>query len=141
MFWFNVALGVLLFAAAARFVPESADPQAAELDIPGFVLAAELPGLRNLRRIAGEDAGYSTPWIILLFVISGAALIGFLIVEHRSQAPMLDLRYVREPAVGGPLLVAFATYFGIFAIFFFTALYLQEVVGYSGFRTARSSPP
>jgi predicted MFS family arabinose efflux permease len=74
-------------------------------------------------------------------VISGAALIGFLIVEHRSQAPMLDLRYVREPAVGGPLLVAFATYFGIFAIFFFTALYLQEVVGYSGFRTAAQFAP
>ena len=48
---------------------------------------------------------------------------------------------MREPAVGGPLLVAFATYFGIFAIFFFTALYLQEVVGYSGFRTAAQFAP
>ena len=141
VFWFNVALGVLLFAAAARFVPESADPQAAELDIPGFVLAAVCLGCGIFAGIAGEDAGYSTPWIILLFVVSGAALLGFLIVESRSQAPMLDLRYVREPAVGGPLLVAFATYFGIFAIFFFTALYLQEVVGYSGFRTAAQFAP
>jgi MFS family permease len=32
--------------------------------------------------------------------------------------------------------VAFAVYFGTFSIFFFTALYLQEVVGYSGFRIA-----
>ncbi len=38
--------------------------------------------------------------------------------------------------MSGPLVVAFAIYFGIFSIFFFTALYLEEVVGYSGYRTA-----
>jgi EmrB/QacA subfamily drug resistance transporter len=141
VFWFNLVLGILVFAAAARYVPESADPQATELDLPGFVLAASCLGCGIFAGIAGEDAGYQTPWIILLFVISGLSLIGFLIVEHRSQAPMLDLRYLRKPTVSGPLLVAFATYFGIFAIFFFTALYLQEVVGYSGFRTAAQFAP
>jgi EmrB/QacA subfamily drug resistance transporter len=141
VFWFNLVLGIVLFAAAARFVPESADPQAADLDLPGFALAAIGLGCGIFAGIAGEDAGYQTPWIIGLFVISGAALVGFVIVEQRSRAPMLDLRYVREPAVSGPLLVAFATYFGIFAIFFFTALYLQEVVGYSGFRTAAQFAP
>ena len=45
---------------------------------------------------------------------------------------MLDLRYLRDPAVGSALFVAFAVYFGVFSIFFLTALYLDLVVGYSG---------
>jgi hypothetical protein len=32
--------------------------------------------------------------------------------------------------------LAFATYFGVFSIFFLTALYLQIVLGYTAFRTA-----
>jgi predicted MFS family arabinose efflux permease len=54
---------------------------------------------------------------------------------------MLDLRFFREPAFGGALAVAFALYFGIFSIFFFTALYLEAVVGYSGFRAAAVFAP
>ncbi len=49
---------------------------------------------------------------------------------------MLDLRYLRDPAVSGALFVAFAAYFGVFSIFFLTALYLDLVVGYSGGRLA-----
>ena len=37
--------------------------------------------------------------------------------------------------------VAFCTYFATFAIFFFTALYLEEVSGYSGYRIALPSCP
>jgi predicted MFS family arabinose efflux permease len=54
---------------------------------------------------------------------------------------MLDLRYFRLPAFSSALVVAFAIYFGIFSIFFFTALYLEEVVGYSGYRVAAEFGP
>ena len=40
---------------------------------------------------------------------------------------MLDLGYFRRPPFVGSNFVAFATYFGTFSIFFFTALYLQVV--------------
>jgi predicted MFS family arabinose efflux permease len=49
---------------------------------------------------------------------------------------MLDLRYFKRLRFTAALAVAFAVYFGTFSIFFFTALYLEEVVGYSGYRTA-----
>ncbi len=49
---------------------------------------------------------------------------------------MLDPRFLRDRAVGCSLFVAFAAYFGVFAIFFLTALYLDLVVGYSGARMA-----
>ena len=49
---------------------------------------------------------------------------------------MLDLGYLRNPAIATALFVAFAVYFGVFSIFFLTALYLDVIVGYSGARLA-----
>ncbi len=136
VFWFNLAAGVLLVAAVMRWVPESADPQSGGLDLAGCVLGSGFLGCAIFAVIYGETYGYGTDWIVALFVLSGVALIGFIVVELRSRQPMLDLAYLRNPGVSGPLVVAFAIYFGIFSIFFFTALYLEEVVGYTGYRTA-----
>jgi predicted MFS family arabinose efflux permease len=46
------------------------------------------------------------------------------------------VRYLRVPRFGAANVVAFCSYFATFAIFFFTALYLYEVAGYSGYRIA-----
>ena len=54
----------------------------------------------------------------------------FVFAEHRVRRP-LRLSILRRPSFSGAF-VAFAAYFGIFSIFFFTALYLQVVIGYSG---------
>jgi len=60
----------------------------------------------------------------------------FIFVETRVKAPMVRMQYMGKPAFGGSLAVAFATYFGVFSIFFLTALYLQVVLGYTAYRTA-----
>ena len=136
VFWFNLALGLVLLVAALRYVPNSADAQPGRLDLAGFVLGALMLATLIYAGISGEHTGYTTWWIVALFLVSGAALIGFVIVERRARSPMLDLRYLRDPAVSGALFVAFAAYFGVFSIFFLTALYLDLVVGYSGAKLA-----
>lgn len=136
VFWANLAAGVAMLAAVAWLLPESADPRPGRLDLPGFLLGATFLGCGAYAGIAGETRGYDAREIIALFAVSGLALIGFLAAERRARNPMLRLSYLAKPAVGGPLAVAFAIYFGVFSIFFFTALYLQQVVGYSGYRTA-----
>ena len=65
----------------------------------------------------------------------------FLWWESRAAHPLLDLRYLRVPAFLTANLVAFAAYFATFAVFFFTALYLQEVAGYNGYRIALTFAP
>ncbi len=52
----------------------------------------------------------------------------FVLVELRAENPVLDVRFFQRPPFAGSTIVAFTTYFGIFSIFFFVALYL-EVVG------------
>jgi EmrB/QacA subfamily drug resistance transporter len=136
IFWFNLGAGVLALAAASVTVPESADPQSARFDFAGFLLAPAALGTVIFAVILGETAGYAAPHIIALFAIGATAAVLFLLAERRSQAPMLDVAYLRKPAFSGSLAVAFAAYFGVFSIFFLSALYLQVVVGYSAYRTA-----
>jgi EmrB/QacA subfamily drug resistance transporter len=141
VFWFNLALGAALLVATARFVPNSADPQPGRVDGGGFALGALALGSLIFAGISGEQYGYSTWWIVALFVVSAVSVVAFVRVEHRAQAPMLELGYLRRPAVSCALFVAFAVYFGVFAIFFLTALYLDVVVGYSGARMAALFTP
>jgi EmrB/QacA subfamily drug resistance transporter len=128
VFWFNLIFGVVALVAAAIVLPESSDPVRGRLDFGGFILGAVTLGTATFATIAGETAGYIVWWILALYGVSVIALVLFLIVETRVQNPMLDLSFFRLPPFAGSTLVAFTTFFGIFSIFFFVALYL-EVVG------------
>src|SRR6185437_15692139 len=58
-----------------------------------------------------------------------------------SGDPVLRLEDFRIPAYSSANAVAFATSFGLFAVFFFTALYLQVVLKFSGARIALQFVP
>lgn len=136
VFWFNLALSVGLLVSVVAYVPNSVDPRPGRLDLGGFLLGSGALAAAIYAVIAGEQHGYGTWWILALFVVSGVALGCFVLVERRVRAPMLELSYVKKPIVAAALFVAFAVYFGVFSIFFFTALFLDAVVGYSGWRMA-----
>ena len=131
IFWFNVFFGVLAFASAAVVLPESSDPVKARFDIPGFVLGALALGSLTFGIILGETAGYRTWWIVLLFLLSVAAALAFVVAELRAKNPVLNVRYFKKPAFASSNIIAFTAYFGTFAIFFMVALYLQVVVSVS----------
>ncbi|WP_327140580.1 MFS transporter [Nocardia sp. NBC_01327] len=141
IFWFNLVIGAVALAAALWSVPESADPRPGPLDWRGILLGATFLGSVIYAATTGEDRGYSAPSVIALFVLGGFALAGFIAIEMRSRAPLFDFRYLGRAGVRGALAVAFAVYFGIFSIFFFTALYLQVMQSYSGARTATVFAP
>jgi MFS family permease len=141
VFWFNLALGGLLGIAVWMFVPDSRDPGAGGLDLPGFALGTGGIFCLVFASISGEYQGYGTWWIVLLFVVGGGCVIGFVPVESRARWPMLDPRYLRPPIVRSALFAAFAVYFGVFAIFFLTALYLNIALQYSGWLLAGMFAP
>ena len=86
--------------------------------------------------IEGEGAGFLTWWIVLLYATAAAALVAFVVIELRSPDPVLPLEFFRLPTFSAANAVAFATSFGLFAVFFFTALYLQVVSRFSGGKIA-----
>ena len=136
IFWFNLAAGAAVLVAALSTVPESSDPETGRFDLRGFILGPVALGTIVFAIIVGETAGYGAGHVIALFVIGVVAGGLFVLAELRSPAPMLKVDYFRRPPFAGSMAVAFATYFGVFSIFFLTALYLQVVLGYTAYRTA-----
>jgi EmrB/QacA subfamily drug resistance transporter len=134
VFWFNVAAAGAIVLLATVTVPESADPQAARLDFGGFLTGAVGVGALTFAVIQGETSGYRAPEVIVLFALGALGLVAFTSVERMSTAPVLDLVYFRDEAFSGAIAVVFVLFFGIFSIFFFTALYLAAVVGFSAYR-------
>lgn len=136
IFVFNLAFGLTALVSAALVLPESADRIPRRLDVPGFVLGALSIAAVAFAVVLGETHGYDTWWIDLLFAASAVTMLAFVLCERRAANPVLNVHYFRKIPFSTSNLVAFATYFGIFSIFFFVALYLQEVVGASPYSTA-----
>jgi EmrB/QacA subfamily drug resistance transporter len=134
--WFDVTFGLAALLVAAAILPESADPGAGRVDAAGTVLGAGALAALIFGIINGETAGYTAPRVLALFGVSLVAGVAFVWRERRAAFPLLDLRYLRVPRFATPNVVAYCTYFATFAIFFFTALYLGVIAGYSAYRVA-----
>ena len=129
IFWFNVAFGLVALVAGLIVLPESSDPDAHRVDIPGTVLGAAALTALIFGVIRGENAGFTSASVLTLLGLSALAAVAFFWWESRAAHPLLDLRFLRMPQFLTANVVAFCTYFATFAVFFFTALYLEEVVG------------
>lgn len=136
VFWFNVAAAVAIIALAALAVPESADPSSGHLDFVGFGTGAAGLSALTFATIFGETNGYRSATVVILFIVGIVLLVGFVRAERKVRSPMLVLSYFRSAPFSGALVVVFVLFFGVFSIFFFTALYLASVVGYSASRIA-----
>jgi len=141
IFWFNLAFGLAALAVALVVLPESADPEAHRVDTAGTLLGAGALAAFVFAVISGESTGFGSAEVIALFCVSAAGATAFAWREHRAAHPLLDLRYFTMPGFAVPVVVAFCSYFATFAVFFFTALYLDEVTGYSGYRIALAFLP
>lgn len=106
------------------------------MDTAGTLLGAAAIVALVFAIIHGESAGFASPEVLALFVVGAVAVAAFFWWESRATHPLLDLRFLRVPGFSTANIAAFCTYFATFAIFFFTALYLEEVVGDSGFKIA-----
>ena len=136
IFWFNLAACIAVLAAAIPLVPESADPETGKTDYAGYALGPLALGLVVFAIILGETMGYTSWKVLTLFAAGIVALVLFILAELRANAPMLEMKYFRRAPFSGSLTVAFAAYFGVFSIFFLTAIYLQVVSHYSALRLA-----
>lgn len=131
VFWFNLAFGAACLLIALASLPENADPKGRHFDARGALFAVAALVTITFAVIQGETDGYGTPWINLLFIVGSLAAAGFVICELRSSDPLVDLSLFRTPAFSGATTISFLVYFGMFSIFFFTALYLEVVAGFS----------
>jgi EmrB/QacA subfamily drug resistance transporter len=132
IFFLNVpvAAGAVVVAlAAAR---ESRDPTVPRtVDFGGVATLTLGIGALVLALIEGNRWGWGSAGIVSLFAASAAGLLAFNLVELRARNPMIEYRFFRSRTFLATNGIAFSVSFAMLAMFFFMALYMQNILGYS----------
>ena len=131
IFLVNVPIGVAAVVVSVRQLRESSDPEHGSIDPLGLALLTGGLFCVVFGLIEGNKRGWSSAFIVALFAVSAALLVGFIVQQSRRAAPMLDPRLFRIPAFVGAQIAAFALSASMFAMFLYLTLYLQNILGYS----------
>jgi len=122
IFFINVPLAIAVLAITIWRVPETRRAHAAKLDWPGVVLTAAGLGALVFGLIEARP---------LVGVAGLALLVGFLVVEWRSPAPMLPLTLFRSRSFSGANLITLFMYAALSGVLFFFPLNPVQIQGYS----------
>lgn len=133
IFFVNAPLALIALFVLATRVPESRDENAVKrLDILGAALATiGLAGITFGFLQASDPAlGLRDPVVLAALGIGVAALVAFLVVEARSDHPMMPLRLFRSRTFAGTNALTFFLYAALRIAPFFLMLNLIQVQGY-----------
>jgi EmrB/QacA subfamily drug resistance transporter len=132
IFFINVPVGVITFAMALLWMDESHGKSASRrLDVPGLTASAVTLFSLTYALIEGHDKGWTSAPILGAFVLAAVAAAAFVWIEARSAEPMVAVSLFRSRVFSGGTGVMMLWAFGIFGIYFFTSLYLQNILGFS----------
>ena len=133
IFFVNLPVGVLVLALCRPLLDagKSSGAEASEgFDLAGaFLITTSI--LAAVYAIVGtETAGWASARTILIAAAAAALLVAFVAVEKRSRAPLVPLAVFRWRNLTVSNVVMVLIVAGMFGWFFFSALYLQRVLGY-----------
>ncbi|MDQ2738970.1 MAG: MFS transporter [Actinomycetota bacterium] len=132
IFILNVPIGALTFVMGVRVITESRrDSGPRRLDVPGLGTSALALLALTYGLIEGQSRGWTSPLIVACFVVAVVLGAAFLWIERRNAQPMIAMSLFSERVFSGGLIALMMWGFGLFGIYFFTSLYLQNVLGFS----------
>lgn len=122
IFFINLPLGLLVLGMLFWQVPESRDKHASRLDWSGAVLATVGLGSLVFGLIEASNLGLTHPIVLGSISMGIVVLIGFLVVESRSRAPMMPLDLFRSRTFSGANLLTLLLYSALGACCIFCRL-------------------
>lgn len=130
VFLINIPIVLVALFLQWRYVPESRDPNAKRLDVPGFLLSISFVSLLVYTIIEGPHRGWTSNASVFGFV--GAATLGaaFVIRERSTEQPLLDVKVFRDMRVTAATSSIFIAFFSLFGFTFLITQYFQFVRGY-----------
>jgi EmrB/QacA subfamily drug resistance transporter len=137
VFFVNVPIGAALVLATLRLVPESRIQRDGRrnFDLPGAVLGTA--GMLSLVYgiVRTEVVGWGSVEVIACLAAAAVVLAGFVVAELRASDPLVPPRLFRAQGLRIASLALGLNGAGFLAVFFLTALYLQQVRGDSALLT------
>lgn len=141
VFFVNVPVGLLAAVLAPLLIPESR----AEASQRSFDLAGALTVTAGLAflvyAVAGAGAAGLSTGTLGLLALAATFLGAFVVAEARSSNPLVPLGVFRQRTLAGANVVAALAGAGATSVFFFTSLYLQQVLGFDPLATGFAFVP
>ena len=131
IFFVNLPIGVVTFVVSIRQLVNVSDPEAKRVDVGGLILFSGALFCLNLGLLRGTADGWTSTLILSLFGAAVLLLFGFILVELRQARPMFDMSLFRNPGFCGVSIATFAIGGGMFSLFTYLTLYLQNDLGAS----------
>ena len=136
IFFINPPIAVVAVVATLAAAVESRDESVAHsVDLPGIVAITVGLSAFVLALVQGDSWGWHSDRIVSLLTIALAGLTAFVMIERRVGQPMVDFAFFRSRTFVGANVVAVFIAFAAIGQFFFLALYMQNVLGYSPVQT------
>jgi EmrB/QacA subfamily drug resistance transporter len=133
--WVNLAIAVPAAIVALRLLVNQAHPDRPRIDFPGVVAGSS--GLFAL--VYGFSSAETDSWSATATVVSLAAsavlLTSFVLIERRSDHPLLPLHIVWDRARGGAYVAIALAGAGVFGVFLFLTFFMQQNLGFSPLKT------
>ncbi|MBM3944205.1 MAG: MFS transporter [SAR202 cluster bacterium] len=133
VFFINVPIGIPVILLFIRFFP-NAKREAKKRRLDYFGIALLLVGVSCLilgLSWGGSSFPWSSPQVIVMFVVAAICTVAFIFWEQRAADPVMPLGIYKNPIVAVSVLAVFFSGFGMFAGPVFVPLYFQGVLGES----------
>ena len=133
IFLVNIPVGVAVFALCVILLP--ADGKRADerpsLDVAGAVTVTAALMLATYAIVNGNETGWTSGETLGLLAGAAVLLAVFLTIESRVSSPLMPLGLFRFRNLSTANAIGVLMAAAMFGWFFFSALYLQQVLGYS----------
>lgn len=132
VFLLGVPVMLMLLIVAPSLLPEFKDPHAGRLDITSAAMSlfAILSIIFSLKMVAEGNNG----WVAWVPVVIGSAIGVLFIRRQRTLAdPLVDVKLFNNKLFSSALIINLLAIMTTFGSFFYTAQYLQTVLGLSPF--------
>ena len=130
VFLINIPIVIIAMFLQWRFVPESRDPNAERLDVPGFLLSITFVSLLVYTIIEAPHRGWTSTASVLGFVGTAVLATAFVLRERATAHPLLDVKVFRDMRVTAATSSIFIAFFSLFGFTFLITQYFQFVRGY-----------
>lgn len=134
IFLVNVPVGAAVAAAAWRVLP-AAPGVSRRLDVAGALVATASLVALIYGLVDADSAGWGSAQTLGLFAVAAGGIGAFVAIESRTQEPLVNLSVFRQRPTVAALVLMMAGIGTLFSGFFFSSLYLQQVLGHSALRT------
>jgi len=132
IFFVNVPIGILAVIMATRFLAESrGNTSQKRLDLPGAIAVTGGLSLLVYGLTGAANKGLFALDTLTPLALSVLVLGGFLVIEHRANAPLMPLSFLRRGTVFTANALAILTIAAVSSMIFLLTIFLQQIQGYS----------